>query len=123
MTRSKEDGIRWRVSRFGAQQLSPARALIGSNYDQQKQALQRLLAMYFASDCDRKAMNISPIAGAPAGGKALKVRWGYPGCGKRGGLRLLVVANCETRTAVVSGCWLRKEDPTDAEILAALNSV
>lgn len=122
MPRSKEDSIRWRVSKLGAQQLAPARAVIGPNYEQQKQALQRLLTLYFESDCDRKAMNISPIAGAPAGGKALKVRWGYPGCGKRGGLRLVVVANCETRTAVVSGCWLRKEDPTDAEILEALNS-
>ncbi|HNN97715.1 hypothetical protein [Haliangium sp. UPWRP_2] len=123
MPRSREASIRWRVSKFGAQQLAPARALIGSNYEQQKQALQRLLAMYFESDCDRKAMNISPIAGAPSGGKALKVRWAYPGCGKRGGLRLLVVANCDTRTAAVTGCWLRKEDPTDAEILAALNSL
>ncbi len=118
----RENKIRWRISKFGAQQLEPARKVFGTSYEQQKRALQQLLAMYFDSDCDRKVMNISPIAGARAGEKALKVRWGYPGCGKRGGLRLLVVANCETRTAVVSGCWLRREDPSDAEILAALNS-
>lgn len=123
MTRAKPAKIAWRVSKLGAQQLSPARDLLGPQYHHQKQALQRLLALYFESDCDRKAMNISPIAGAPAGSKALKVRWGYPGCGKSGGFRLLVVANCTTRTAVVSGCWLRREDPTDAEILAALTAV
>jgi hypothetical protein len=39
-----------------------------------------------------------------AGGKILKMRWGRPGCGKSGGMRLAIVAYCAKRIVVLAPC-------------------
>lgn len=59
------------------------------------------------------------MGATPAGGKILKVRWGLPGMGKSGGLRLAVVAYCESREVVIAGAFLRSDDPDDATFFAA----
>jgi hypothetical protein len=66
-------------------------------------------------------MGISPIGATRLGGQAFKVRWAYPGQGKRGGLRLVVLAYCEQRRVVVAGAWFRKDDPSAADVEKAIS--
>ena len=54
-----------------------------------------------------------------AGGKCIKVRWGLPGQGKSGGLRLAIVVYCERRHVKICGAWKRRSDPSDAEFTEA----
>jgi hypothetical protein len=49
------------------------------------------------------------------GGKCLKVRWGVPGCGKSGGLRLAVVVYCDQKRVKLAGAWNRSSDPSDSD--------
>jgi hypothetical protein len=93
-------------------------------YDDLIEALEIELCKYFNSDaaCMRKAASISPIKGASVGGKGLKMRLGYPGCGKRGGLRLAVEAVCSSQRVNVVGAWVRKDDPGDDEFAGAFDA-
>lgn len=116
--------IKWLVTTLCRSQIDGVRRLLGpEGYEDTKLALRETLCDYFnLGRCDTKAMQISPIGGAPDGGKSLKVRWQLPGCGKRGGLRLAVVAHCELRVVTLCGAWVRKDDPTDEDFQSAISS-
>ena len=94
-------------------------------YAQSKSALQKFLCGYFSSgDCDHKlGKSISPLGATPNGGKILKVRWGLPGTGKSGGLRLCVVAYCAEKRVVIAEAFLRKDDPGDGEFTQAVSQL
>lgn len=87
-------------------------------YAEQKQAIKDYLCGYFNAQprCSGGHGTIAPVGSAGAGGKAIKMRWLYPGCGKSGGLRLLVVAYCDEQRVAVAGAWRRKEDPNDGDL-------
>ncbi len=91
-------------------------------YEETKQAIKEFLCGYFASgDCrHEQGKSISPMGATPKGGKILKVRWGLPGRGKSGGLRLVVVAYCDERKVVLAESFLRKDEPSDADFEAAV---
>jgi hypothetical protein len=92
-------------------------------YEKDKAALKRFLCGYFSTgDCGHKqGKSIVPMksSNTAAHGKALKVRWAYPGCGKSGGLRLAVVAYCDSRIVKIAGAWQRADDPNDDDFFAA----
>jgi hypothetical protein len=89
-----------------------------------REALREVLCDYFDDGkCASAAVGISPIGSTAGGGKRLKVRWNRPGMGKRGGLRLILVVYCEQRHVVLAHAFLRKDDPTDAEINAVTASL
>ncbi len=94
-------------------------------YGEQKQALKEFLCSYFsATTCDRQQGNsISPVAATGAGGKVLKVRWGLPGQGKSGGLRLVIVAYCDERRVVIAQASLRKDGLSDEQIEASVKKL
>jgi len=87
-------------------------------YEQDKQALKEFLCGYFSTgDCrSAQGSSICPVKATPRGGKVLKVRWAYPGCGKSGSLRLVVVAYCDEKRVVIAQAFARRDDPTDADI-------
>ena len=86
--------------------------------EQEKQTLKEFLCGYFSSgDCrNSQSSSISPMKATPLGGKVLKVRWAYPGCGKSGSLRLVVVAYCEEKRVHIAQAFDRRENPTDDDI-------
>lgn len=81
---------------------------------EQKAAFRTFMCAYFNAEggCAVKCgKSVSPVGGAPDGGKRLKVRWSFPGCGKSGGLRILVVARCEERRVLIVAIDRRSNDP------------
>ena len=94
-------------------------------YEQQKQALKEFLCGYFSTgDCrNAQGASISPMKATPGGGKVLKVRWAYPGCGKSGSLRLVVVAYCEQKRVYIAQAFNRREDPSDEDIQDAVQDL
>jgi len=90
-----------------------------------KRALKEFLCDYFSiGDCNQKlGKTISPMGATPGGGKVLKVRFGLPGGGKSGGLRLAVVAYCRERRVVIAEAFLRKDDPEDTTFFAAIEGL
>jgi len=81
-------------------------------YEKQKQAIKNFLCAYFSThgDCrNRQGNSIVPIMATPKGGKVLKMRWAFPGCGKSGGLRLVVVAYCDKRRVVIAEGVARRD--------------
>lgn len=103
--------------------LKEARERIGEeNFSASKAALKKYLCEYFSTgnDCaEKQGAGISPVGATPKGGKILKVRWGLPGCGKSGGLRLAVVAYCSELRVVIAEAFLRRDDPSDADFETA----
>lgn len=84
--------------------------------------LKAFLCAYFSSErpcVQKQGKSISPVASGVKNGKGLKVRFGFPGCGKSGGLRLAVLAFCERRVVKIAGAWRRKDDPEDEDFRAA----
>lgn len=82
-------------------------------------SLKTFLCDYFTSPeacVEKQGKSISPVKCGVKHAKGLKVRFGYPGCGKSGGLRLAVLAFCEEKRVKVAGAWFRAEDP-DAQDL------
>ncbi|MEO6594918.1 MAG: hypothetical protein ABIP94_09225 [Planctomycetota bacterium] len=91
-------------------------------YENLKSSLKAFLCDYFTSPdaCVAKlGKSISPIRCGVRHAKGLKVRFGYPGCGKSGGLRLAVLAFCEQKQVKIAGAWLRKEDPDAGDLTDA----
>lgn len=88
-------------------------------FQQSKESLKKYLCQYFSQgDCNSAlGKSICPIGATPSGGKILKVRWGLPGCGKRGSLRLAVVVYCAKRRVVVAESFIRKDDPPSQAFL------
>jgi hypothetical protein len=95
------------------------------DYEQDKQALQEFLCGYFSTgDCrNAQGSSISPMKASPKGGKVLKVRWAYPGCGKSGSLRLVVVAYCDEKRVHIAQAFARRDDPTDDDIRDAVSDL
>jgi hypothetical protein len=94
-------------------------------YVRNKEALQEFLCGYFSSgNCTTsQGDSISPLKATPLGGKVLKVRWGLPGRGKSGSLRLVVVAYCEERRVHIAQAFARRDDPTDEDIQGAVDDL
>ena len=93
-----------------------------ANFEEARRALKLLLCDYFSDgDCtNAMGKSIRPMGATAKGGKILKVRWALPGAGKRGGLRMAVVVYCKARRVVIADAFVRKDDPTDEEFLAAV---
>jgi hypothetical protein len=91
-----------------------------------KQFIDRLGHMlcpyYDATKGLAKGTGVSPIACGVEGGKGFKVRFYLPGKGKRGGLRLGVLAVCSKMVVKVAFAEVRKDDPADAAFEAAFKS-
>ena len=112
-----EDGT-WIVADTAAGILQLKQSMSDEDYAASKRALQHFLCDYFSSgNCDSHGANISPIGATPKGGKRFKVRWGYPGRGKSGSLRLCIAVYCDERRVVIAQAFWRNENPqaTDFE--------
>jgi len=94
-------------------------------YEQEKQSLKEFLCGYFSSgDCrNAQGSSISSMKGSPGGGKVLKVRWAYPGCGKSGSLRLVVVAFCDEKRVHIAQAFRHSDNPTDDDVRNAVEDM
>jgi hypothetical protein len=113
--------VSWETTAQTMAVLDAVRRSVGdAQYAFIKSGMKQALCRYAnATGCRAKGNGISPIGGTPNGGQCFKVRWGLPGHGKRGGLRLAVVVYCAARRVLIGRGWLRKDDPSDAEFAAA----
>lgn len=100
-----------------------AQSVLGDeSYDALKASLKAFVSDYFSTvaNCDAKqGKSISPVKSGVDGAKGLKVRFGFPGCGKSGGLRLAILAFCSERLVKIAGAWIRSDDPDDEDIGSA----
>ena len=101
------------------QQMTP------EEFEQDKLALQKFLCGYFSTgECDNgQGSSIAPMKATPQGGKVLKVRWAYPGCGKSGSLRLVVVAYCQEKRVHFAQAFDRRQDHSDDGIRDAVSDM
>ena len=119
--------VTWEVLKDAQPALDDIRKSMQTDqFEDDRKALQEYLCEYFNSaggkDCIQKqGRAISPV-GFPTGpgGKCLKVRWGTPGGGKSGGLRLAVVVYCAEKRVKFAGAWMRADGPSDKEFEEAL---
>lgn len=80
--------------------------------------------IFLRGDCNNALGDtISPLKAMPKGGKVLKVRWGLPGCGKSGSLRLVVVAYCDERRVHIAQAFRRRDDPTEDDVRDAVDDM
>ena len=119
-----EDG-KWQLGEKATLLSELRQRMTAEEYEQDKQALKEFLCGYFSSgDCrTSQGSSICPMKATPSGGKVLKVRWAYPGCGKSGSLRLVVVAYCEQKRVFIAQAFDRREDPTDEDIQDAVEDL
>ena len=120
------DEITWEVLRHARQEFDALRQALGpKEYEREKSALKDYLCGYFSSGtCRHKQGNqISPMPSTLTGkgGRCLKVRWGLPGKGKSGGLRLAIVVYCERKHVKLCGAWRRNTDPSDTDFESAIS--
>ena len=118
---ARED-IKWELYKPVQDVTGPLREKMSpEDFNDDRDGLRDLLCGYFNSDTgkdcrQRSAKAVAPMGGVTKkGGKCLKVRWGIPGYGKSGGLRLAVVAYCDEKRVRFVGAWIRKDDPQDAD--------
>lgn len=118
--------IKWVVCEDALAAATELKTTLGNDrYESVKDGLKQFLCGYFSAvtTCDSKqGASISPIRSGIPKAKGLKVRFGYPGCGKSGGLRLAVLAYCEQRLVKITGAWIRREDPDDDEFAESFNA-
>ena len=119
------DDIRWLVLSAAKPCLDQVRSSMArEDYDADRRALREFLCGYFNTGAcaHKQGRAISPMRSTltDAGGKCLKVRWGVPGGGKSGGLRLAVVVYCRERCVKLCGAWKRIDDPSDVEFADAV---
>ena len=121
---SREDG-KWQLGKKAGLIAELRTRMSAEEYDAQKKALQDFLCGYFSSgNCtNSQGSSISPMKATPLGGKVLKVRWAYPGCGKSGSLRLVVVAYCEQLRVHIASAFDRRDDPSDDDIRDAVSDL
>ena len=119
-----EDG-KWQVGEKATLLSALREQMTPEEYEQDKRALKEFLCGYFSSgDCrNSQGSSISPMKATPRGGKVLKVRWAYPGCGKSGSLRLVVVAYCDEKRVHIAQAFDRREDPSDSDIQNAVEDL
>jgi len=124
MRYAPEDG-KWQLGPKATVLFELRERMTPEDYEQDKWALQEFLCGYFSSgDCrNAQGSSISPMKATPNGGKVLKVRWAYPGCGKSGSLRLVVVAYCDERRVHIAQAFDRRDNPTDDEIQDAVSDL
>lgn len=114
--------IQWELAVAAVKSLRLIRDTLGEPaYGKDKLHLQEFLAAYFSSSpgCLEKSNSIAPLAAHGLQGKLLKVRWGSPGRGKSGGLRLAVLAYCAEKRVRVAGAWARRTVPSDEDFTGA----
>jgi hypothetical protein len=95
-------------------------------YQEQKLGIKELFCGYVEAhpSCDSKlGKSISPMARTKKGYKVFKFRWALPGSGKSGGLRLILVANCEARQITVASAYDRRSGQSDDDSLKAAEKV
>ncbi len=119
-----EDG-KWQLGSKANRLFELRRQMTPEEYEADKRALQEFLCGYFSTgECgNAQGSSICPVKATPRGGKVLKVRWAYPGCGKSGSMRLVVVAYCEEKRVVIAQAFDRREDPSDADIQDAVEDL
>lgn len=117
--------VSWETCQDARAELREVEILLGKEkYDDWSRALKSFLCAYFSADrpcIQKQGKSISPVASGVREGKGLKVRFGYPGCGKSGGLRLAVLAHCDRRVVKITGAWRRKDDPEDEDFRRAFD--
>ena len=121
---SREDG-KWQLGKQAGLLSELRKRMSAEEYEAQKKALQDFLCGYFSTgNCtNSQGSSISPMKATPLGGKVLKVRWAYPGCGKSGSLRLVVVAYCEQLRVHIAAAFDRRDDPSDDDIRDAVSDL
>ena len=119
-----QDGT-WQIGEAATLLAELRQRMTPETYEQEKQALKEFLCGYFSTGECRNALgsSISPMKATPGGGKVLKVRWAYPGCGKSGSLRLVVVAYCDQKRVHIAQAFDRRENPTDEDISDAVRDL
>lgn len=119
-----EDG-KWQVGEKATLLAELRKSMSAVDYEADKRALKEFLCGYFSSGECRIAQgsSICPLKATPKGGKLLKVRWAYPGCGKSGSLRLVVVAYCDERRVHIAQAFDRRSEPTDDDVLDAVSDL
>ncbi len=95
--------ITWVVDRAPATFLRALAWPTKESYALAKEAFKELVCNYIrmsqpGTSCHHRASNVSRMGATDDGAKILKVRVGSPGSGKRGGLRVIAYAHCETLT-------------------------
>ena len=121
---SPEDG-RWQVGPKARLLHDLRLRMTAEAYEAQKNALKKFLCGYFSSGDCRGSLgrSICRVGTSPGGGKVLKVRWGFPGCGKSGSMRLVVVAYCSERRVFIAQAFDRRDDPTDSDVEDAIDGL
>jgi hypothetical protein len=119
-----EDG-KWQIGEKAMLLAELRSRMSAEDYEADKLALKIFLCNYFSSGgCDNaQGASISPVKATPRGGKVLKVRWAYPGCGKSGSMRLVVVAYCDQKRVHIAQAFDRRQNPSDADIEDAIEDL
>ncbi|QDU86785.1 hypothetical protein Pla175_01370 [Pirellulimonas nuda] len=117
-----EDG-KWQVGPATTKLHELRQQMSDQEFRKNKRALQEFLCGYFSSGECQNALDksIAPMKATPQGGKVLKVRWAYPGCGKSGGLRLVVVAYCDEKRVHIAQAFDRRDNPSNQDFLDAVS--
>jgi hypothetical protein len=114
--------IVWKLTPEAREDVKPDREQLGdTEYFADRDRLQAFLCAYFQDGActTRSGSAISPVGATTGGGKILKVRWGRPGCGKRGGIRMALVAFCDRKEVVLCRVFPRRDNPTSADFSSA----
>lgn len=121
---SPEDG-KWLLGKKASLLLELRKRMSAEDYESNKKALKKFLCGYFSSGDCRNAVgsSVSPLGLTRRGGKILKVRWGYPGCGKSGSLRLVVVAYCSQKRVFIATAFDRRDDPKEEDVDEAVTDL
>jgi hypothetical protein len=115
------DRFRWQASSAAKDALT--RALGTGDLSAFRKSLGKLLcqAYYPTTQGRSKALGVNPIACKVPKGRGFKVRWNYPGCGKSGGLRLGILALCESARIIIACAIRRNEDPSEDQLEKAFS--
>jgi hypothetical protein len=107
---TRQLAIKWCISKDARNDLANDIKSMGPElYKQMKYAVQDLLRGYFdAKLCDQYTTSIRPIAGAPDGLKAFKVRAPRPG-----------FVDCKDQRVAIQRVFLRVNNPSVEEVTAA----
>lgn len=113
MVEYKPTDIRWTVAAHAHAAAVAIEKDLGEDwYNKAKAGLKSLLSSYFGmhNRCETGLGNtIRPVGGGSSGAVCLKVRWGLPGCGRSGGLRIIFTAWCDERSVEIQNISKRKD--------------